>query len=164
MMNADGTDVNLLDLRDKGYVIDPAWSPNGQLLAFSWRRPDGNYDLYVMDPTSRTSSTSPPTPAAATSAQLGSRRPLHRFDLRATVPAKSGLHARRRLPASPAHHRTATTSRPTGRRSKTATAQIYQKPARFTQHRYAQVPIFSLNDRFYCSFLRFLSHLSVYDE
>jgi len=52
-MNADGTNVNLLDLPDKGYVIDPAWSPNGQVLAFSWRRPDGNYDIYVMDPTSQ---------------------------------------------------------------------------------------------------------------
>jgi TolB protein len=30
-------------------VIDPAWSPNGQLIAFSWQRPDGNYDIYVMD-------------------------------------------------------------------------------------------------------------------
>jgi TolB protein len=36
-------------LPDKGYVIDPAWSPNGQLLAFSWRRPNGNYDLYLME-------------------------------------------------------------------------------------------------------------------
>jgi TolB protein len=53
LMNADGTSVTELDLPDKGYLIDPAWSPNGQLLAFSWRRPDGNYDIYVMDPASR---------------------------------------------------------------------------------------------------------------
>jgi TolB protein len=52
LMNADGTNVIELDLPDKGYLIDPAWSPNGQLLAFSWRRPDGNYDIYVMDPAS----------------------------------------------------------------------------------------------------------------
>jgi TolB protein len=53
LMNSDGTNVTELDLPDKGYLIDPAWSPNGQLLAFSWRRPDGNYDIYVMDPSSR---------------------------------------------------------------------------------------------------------------
>ena len=52
LMNADGTGVAKLDMPDKGYVIDPAWSPNGQLLAFSWRRPNDNYDLYIMDPTS----------------------------------------------------------------------------------------------------------------
>jgi len=49
MMNADGTDTRKIDLPDMGYVIDPAWSPNGQLIAFSWRRPSGNYDIYIMD-------------------------------------------------------------------------------------------------------------------
>ncbi|MCL4523469.1 MAG: translocation protein TolB [Acidobacteria bacterium] len=49
LMNADGSSVEKLELPDMGYVIDPAWAPNGQLLAFSWRRPNGNYDLYVMD-------------------------------------------------------------------------------------------------------------------
>jgi len=48
-MNADGTSVSKFDLPDMGYVIDPAWSPNGQILAFSWRRPNGNYDIYVME-------------------------------------------------------------------------------------------------------------------
>ena len=32
-----------------GFVVDPTWSPNVQLLAFSWSRPTGNYDIYVMD-------------------------------------------------------------------------------------------------------------------
>lgn len=53
LANSDGTDVQKLDTPDKGYVIDPAWSPNGQLVAFSWRRPSGNFDIYVMDIVSR---------------------------------------------------------------------------------------------------------------
>jgi TolB protein len=53
LMNADGTGSTELDVPDKGYLIDPAWSPNGQLLAFSWRRPDDNYDLYIMDAATR---------------------------------------------------------------------------------------------------------------
>jgi TolB protein len=53
MMNADGTNTSELALPDKGYLIDPAWSPNGQMIAFSWRRPDGNFDIYIMDPATR---------------------------------------------------------------------------------------------------------------
>jgi len=53
LMNADGTNAQNLDLPDKGYLIDPSWSPNGQLLAFSWRRPSNNYDIYVMDVATR---------------------------------------------------------------------------------------------------------------
>lgn len=53
LMNADGTNTVALEVPDKGYLIDPAWSPNGQILAFSWRRPDGNYDIYLMDIGSR---------------------------------------------------------------------------------------------------------------
>ena len=53
LMNSDGTGAVNLDLPDKGYLIDPAWAPNGQLLAFSWRRPSNNYDIYVMDVASR---------------------------------------------------------------------------------------------------------------
>jgi TolB protein len=53
LANSDGTDVQRLDMPDMGYVVDPAWSPNGQLLAFSWRRPNGNFDIYIMDIVSR---------------------------------------------------------------------------------------------------------------
>ena len=53
LMNSDGTSTAKLDLPDKGYVIDPAWHPSGQLLAFSWRRPNDNYDLYIMDAATR---------------------------------------------------------------------------------------------------------------
>ena len=53
LMNSDGTSTTKLDMPDMGYVVDPAWSPNGQLLAFSWRRPSGNYDIYVMDAASQ---------------------------------------------------------------------------------------------------------------
>lgn len=53
LMNADGTNSVELDVPDKGYLVDPAWSPNGQLLAFSWRRPSGLFDIYIMDIGSR---------------------------------------------------------------------------------------------------------------
>jgi len=53
MMNSDGTNTQKIDVPDKGYLVDPSWSPNGQLIAFSWRRPSGNYDIYVMDIGSR---------------------------------------------------------------------------------------------------------------
>jgi TolB protein len=52
-MNADGSNIERIAMPDMGYVVDPSWSPNGQLLAFAWRRPSGNFDLYIMDIVSR---------------------------------------------------------------------------------------------------------------
>jgi len=36
IMDADGT--NLQRMTDQGYAVSPSWSPNGQFLAFAWRR------------------------------------------------------------------------------------------------------------------------------
>jgi TolB protein len=49
---ADGT--NLQRVTDQGYAVSPAWSPNGQFLAFSWIRhygpgAPGSQDIYLMD-------------------------------------------------------------------------------------------------------------------
>jgi len=47
---ADGT--NPQRMTDQGYAVSPAWSPNGQFLAFSWMRkygPElpGAQDIYI---------------------------------------------------------------------------------------------------------------------
>ncbi len=51
-MEADGTNVQRIT--DQGYAVSPAWSPNGQFLAFSWIRhygpgAPGAADIYLMD-------------------------------------------------------------------------------------------------------------------
>jgi TolB protein len=49
-MNIDGGD--LAQLTDgEGYVANPAWSPNGQIIAFAWTKgyEPGNYNIFVMD-------------------------------------------------------------------------------------------------------------------
>ncbi|HUA82704.1 MAG TPA: hypothetical protein VMB85_02520 [Bryobacteraceae bacterium] len=49
-MNIDGGD--LAQLTDgTGYVANPAWSPNGQMIAFAWTRgyEPGHYNIFVMD-------------------------------------------------------------------------------------------------------------------
>jgi TolB protein len=52
MMDADGTNVSRLT--QGGYATSPSWSPNGQLLAYSWNRQygpgaPGGTDIYVME-------------------------------------------------------------------------------------------------------------------
>src|SRR5205085_1915763 len=49
---ADGTNVQRMT--ETGYAVSPSWSPNGQFLAFAWRRnygpgAPGGQDIYVMD-------------------------------------------------------------------------------------------------------------------
>ncbi|MHB8735062.1 MAG: Tol-Pal system beta propeller repeat protein TolB [Terriglobales bacterium] len=56
VMDADGT--NQQRLTTGGYAVSPSWSPNGQLLAFSWRRMgggenSGEFDIYFMELASR---------------------------------------------------------------------------------------------------------------
>src|SRR4051794_7969249 len=51
-MDVDGTNVQRMT--DEGYAVSPSWSPNGQFLAFAWRRnygpgAPGGWDIYVMD-------------------------------------------------------------------------------------------------------------------
>ena len=95
-MDADGGDVQKLPLPDMGYVIDPAWSPNGQLLAFSWRRPNGNYDLYVMDIAIARPGGTDARRRTQRAAQLGARRPPPRLRVHAHRHAADLVHARRR--------------------------------------------------------------------
>lgn len=50
--DSDGTNVQRVT--DQGYAVSPAWSPNGQFLAFSWIRhygpgAPGSQDIYLMD-------------------------------------------------------------------------------------------------------------------
>lgn len=52
IMESDGTNVQ--KMTDQGYAVSPAWSPNGQFLAFSWVRhygpgAPGAWDIYLMD-------------------------------------------------------------------------------------------------------------------
>jgi len=56
IMDADG--ANVQRVTEQGYAVSPAWSPNGQLLAFAWRRnygpgAPGGQDIYIMDVTTR---------------------------------------------------------------------------------------------------------------
>jgi len=51
-MEADGTNVQRMT--DQGYAVSPAWSPNGQFIAFAWIRKygpgePGASDIYLMD-------------------------------------------------------------------------------------------------------------------
>ncbi len=56
IMDADG--ANPQPVTDQGYAVSPSWSPNGQLLTFSWIRhygpgAPGAQDIYLMDIASR---------------------------------------------------------------------------------------------------------------
>jgi len=56
IMDSDGTNVQRLT--DQGYAVSPAWSPNGQFIAFAWVRKygpgaPGASDIYIMDVASK---------------------------------------------------------------------------------------------------------------
>lgn len=49
-MNIDGSNIERVS-NGEGYVANPAWNPNGQLIAFAWTRgfEPGSYNIFVMD-------------------------------------------------------------------------------------------------------------------
>jgi TolB protein len=49
-MNIDGSDVERVS-NGEGYVANPAWNPNGQLIAFAWTKgfEPGSYNIFIMD-------------------------------------------------------------------------------------------------------------------
>ncbi len=94
-MDADGGEVQKIPLPDMGYVIDPAWSPNGQLLAFSWRRPNGNYDLYVMDIATHALVELTRDAGRNERPELGARRTAHGVRVHAHRHAANLVHAGR---------------------------------------------------------------------
>jgi TolB protein len=53
-MNLDGSDMQQLTTGE-GDVANPAWSPNGQQIAFAWTRgyEPGNFNIFVMDVATR---------------------------------------------------------------------------------------------------------------
>jgi TolB protein len=53
-MNIDGTDVSRLTTGE-GDAVNPAWSPDGQHIAFAWTRgfEPGNFNIFVMDVATR---------------------------------------------------------------------------------------------------------------
>jgi len=84
-MNADGTNTSELALPDKGYLIDLRGLQR-QMVAFSWRRPDGNFDIYIMDPATREIRQITAT-VVRTSAPVGRRWTPHRLRIHAQRPA-----------------------------------------------------------------------------
>lgn len=54
MMDADGSNVQRL-VSEGGWVDAPSWSPDGQLIAFMWKRKGegGNFDIYIIEVATR---------------------------------------------------------------------------------------------------------------
>ena len=117
-MDADGGEVQKVPLPDMGYVIDPAWSPNGQLLAFSWRRPNGNYDIYAMEIATHQLVELTRDAGTQRAAQLGARWAALVFESTRTGNRADLVHAGRRHERASVDHARDRTNRRTGRRNK----------------------------------------------
>ena len=105
-MDQDG--ANIQRMTDGGYAISPSWSPNGQLLTFSWNRKygpgePGGQDIYVMDIASKRWLQTDPRIGQQRLSLLGAGRPPHRLRARYRRPHRNLVDAGRRHRAASAH-------------------------------------------------------------
>jgi TolB protein len=47
-MDSDGTNVERI-INEGGDAENPTWSPDGQFIAFAWKKPATHYDIYIHD-------------------------------------------------------------------------------------------------------------------
>ena len=99
-MDADGKNITLLTQNDRD--LTPAWSPDGQRIAFSSNR-DGDRDIYVMDADGKNITQLTQRQRHGLGSVVVARRPTHRIRVRPRRIHRDLCHGCRRKKHNPTH-------------------------------------------------------------